>query len=172
MDEAQIILKLTSDFPGLFENIHKYIDLINHLMSKETDNGFYLEIVAEGLIYIYDNLSIFKLTNPEFSSQQINNFLNSHEAVLPPKKLLGGNITPDNFPKAGVSLNFIVQTDPKDTILVIKEAHLRSFLAKGVSTHAKASNDLIITFHTYESLLMYSKFLVAFFSGLSQYPPS
>ena len=91
----------------------------------------------------------------------------SHEPVLTPEKILN-NVTKENYPKEGITFKFVVQTDPKDKYLAIKEAHLRSFLTEGVDIQAKYADGLIITFNTYESLLLYSKFLVAFFSGLSK----
>ena len=170
MGGKQIYLKVSSDYPGFFGNVQKYVDLINHQMNVETKGGFYVEIVEDGLIYIYNDFATYKKTNQQFSPQQITHFLQTHEAIIPPENLMKGIITRENFPKGGITITFLAQTEPKDKYLFIKEAHLRSFLIKGVSIHSKSADDLIVVFHTYDSLLFYYKFIVALFGGLSQLP--
>ncbi len=168
MGEEQILIKVSTDYPEIFGTIKKYIDLFNHQMSAQTNGGFYVESVANGLIYIYSDFAAFKKINQQFSPQQITNFLATHEPILPPEILLSGIFTSDNFPKSGITVKYIAQTEPKDKYLFIKEAHFRSYLTEDVSINTKSSDDLIITFHTYDSILFYGKFLVAFMGGLSQ----
>lgn len=168
MGEKSIYIKVTSNIP-LFKKIVKYIDLFNHHLSEQVQGGFYLEVVEGGLIYIYDGIKTFKKINRQFSPQLITDFLESHDPILPPEALLKGVLDQTTFPKEGVIVNFVAQTEPKDHYLFIKEAHFRSYLITDVSIDTKSPDDLILTFHTYEALLNYSKFLVAFISGLSQY---
>lgn len=153
----------------LFTKIVKYIDLFNHHLSEQIQGGFYLEVVEGGLIYIYDGITAFKKINRQFSPQLIKSFLETHDPILPPEALLNGVLDRANFPKDGVIVNFIAQTEPKDQYLFLKEAHFRSYLTTGVSIDTKSPDDLILTFHTYEALLNYSKFLVALISGLLPY---
>ena len=172
MGTGQIYINVSSNFPEIFGKIKKYIDLFNHQLSAQTNGGFFVESIETGLIYIYNDFTVFMTLNQQFSPQKIEEFLNTHEPILPPESLLSGIFSPENFPKAGIVVNFVAQTEPKNKLLFIKEAHFRSYLTKGVSIATKASDDLILTFHTYDSLLFYGKFLVALMSGLSQHLPS
>ncbi len=168
MRETHIYLKVTSDYPEIFKMIEKFIDFINHSMEIQTQNKFYLEVVEDGLVYIYADLQTFKIIHQQFSKQQVLTFLENQEPVLPPEKIIS-NITSESFPKDGVTLNFIAQTEPKDQYILIKEAHLRSLLTEDVEVQINGSDNLSITFLTYDAILLYCKFLVAFFGGLSKF---
>lgn len=162
----QIFIKVTSDYMGFWNNIKKYSEYINHMMANETKNQFYLEILEDGLMYIYNNLSIYKKINYQFSSRQMTILKIKRKESAEYKYIIPPEINSRSFPEDGINICFNFLTEPKDELLFIKELHLRSLFTDDVKFRTNGNHDLILTFLTFDAVLQYTYFLSAMFTGL------
>ncbi|WP_371805076.1 hypothetical protein [Candidatus Lokiarchaeum ossiferum] len=162
----QIIINFTSNFPHLFGNMQKYLPLINHLLSEETQNKFYIETTLDGLVYIYQDFNTFFLMNKPYPPEKIIKFTENHELELDPKVLPSNIINRDNFPPNGVHFQYKIFGENKEKISDMIFAHFKSFLYDDVSIVNNPNYDLTLKLHKFENIALYNQMVSSMYSGI------
>lgn len=164
----QIILKFTSNYPKIFQNIPKFTPYINSNLSRESQSGFYLETFSKGLLYIYDSFEIFNLMHSHFSPKELREFEQSAGIILDPNKILDGILSSQTFPPSGIDFQFDFIFDEKRFSEVKKYIH--RFYSKNLESQVEfienTEHDLVIRFLTYEGIYEYLKLVSLMMNGL------
>lgn len=167
MDSAnQIIVKFTSDFPHLFDNMQKYLPLINNLLQDETQNKFYMETIHEGLLFIYEDFQTYFLMNKPYSLDRIKGFFQSTSPKLNPLLLSENILTESNFPKNGIQFKYNIYCSKKEEIANLLYLHFKSFLFEDVERLEHYDFDLILLLKKYGNVLTYMDLGVSMYSGI------
>ena len=167
MDPAnQIIVKFTSNFPHLFDNVQKYLPLINNLLQSETENKFYMETIHEGLIFIYEDFMTFFLMNKPYSPEKIAGFLRSTPTVLDPLLFSENILDESNFPPNGVHFQYDIICSEKEEIADLLFLHFQSFLLNDVERVEQEKFDLVLMLKTFDNIISYLNLVVSMYSGI------
>lgn len=164
----QIITKFTSNFETLFQNVPKYSVFLNALLSKESDSEFYLELINDGILYIYNNFATFRLMNVQYTLQQLLDFEEIHGLSFEPKQFLEDILTPSTYPKDGIEFRFNFYVAPenleeaKSTVL----GQYKSVLQEKVEVIKKPDFDLVLLIKKYEGIILYLKMISLMLNGL------
>jgi len=167
-EPAAIIVEVSSNYPKLFQGIQKYADYINYLMDEQTFSQFYLEIVSDGLLYIYKDWATFQMINRPYRDFQLRQFQKRFKETIEPDLLLGQSLTADTFPTNGITLFFKTSCTNKDQVLQTGELHFRSFFEEGVEIGHDAEGDISVRFKEFEALSKYTFLISSMLSGLIQ----
>ena len=166
--DHQIIVKFTSNWPPLFKNLQKYSSFITHTVSQETQSQFTLEVIEDGVIYIYNNMDIFKQMNqvytPEFIAQASQNMT----LLIDPDKLLESVVDEKTYPPEGIhfQFNFTCSPEVKDQVRLLMEHHYKAAVGDDIISSQSDSFDLVIRYKTYAALESYLKVISLIISGL------
>ncbi|WP_457558722.1 hypothetical protein [Candidatus Harpocratesius sp.] len=162
----QIYVSITSDHPEIFQKIQKNADYINHLLEKQIGSQFYLEIVEKGLLYIYNDFSVFKMLNQPFSSRQVLRFSKQSKKFDDIKSIFPFYLSEKSFPKAGIKIFFHTISEPKEKIISIGKNHFKSLFGDRVSINSNKPGDLILHFHNFYDFSLYLVLLASFLAGI------
>jgi len=165
----QIIVKFSSNWPTLFKNLQKYSSFITHAVSKETQSQFTLEVIEDGVIYIYNNLDIFKVMNRAYTPEYIAQASQKVPLRLDPDKLLEGVVDDYSFPPEGIHFQFKYTCSPeiKDEVRALMERHYKGAVgADHIESFRSDEFDLIIRYRTLTALKSYIKVISLMISGL------
>ncbi len=168
MEEKRIILEVKSqNFPNLFGNVNKYSSFINHLINEQTKNGFVLEPINNGLLYIYKNFNIFKLLNPIYSKNLVEKYKHLYKEKVSPNLLTKNVINKPNYPEEGIKLHFKIITDEKEELCfeVLKE-HFESFRDDDIVFDGKSNSTFVVSINNYPAFLFYTSFLSSLIDGM------
>ena len=99
-----VIVEITSNFPGLFRNVKKYSNFINHILPEPLSEQFYLEDFQDGIFYIYKDLDIFQSLNSPLQQAEIQKL--SHSKFKGAKLFLKDVIDENTFPVDGITLQY------------------------------------------------------------------
>ena len=169
MDSAkQIIIKFTSDFPHLFNNMQKYLPLINNLLQDETQNKFYMETIHEGLLFIYKDFQTFFLMNKPYPVEKFTKFMemNKTQIQINPFSLFENIIDESTFPKSGVQFRYKIYCAKKEEIADLLFLHFQSFLHEDVERLEHPEFDLILLLNSFASIVVYNNLVVSMYSGI------
>lgn len=173
MDEnAKIIIEFTSQFPKLFESYNKYIPFINHNLSIETNNKFYIEPIQNGIIYFYEDFNTFLLMNQPYEPDFIKKFERERKLDIDPILFTENVITSINFPKEGVFFRYRIFSSRKDEIGQIIKDHFKSFLYDNLSILELKGYDLVLVMKNIEAISLYTELVSSMYSGILRYKPS
>lgn len=162
----QILINFTSNFPHLFGNMQKHLPLINHLLSKETQNKFYVETTLDGLVYIFEDFATFFIMNKPYSPKRIRDFLIDHQLEVDPRVLSEDIINNKNFPVDGVKFQYQIFATNKDEIAEFIFTHFKSFLFDDVSLVKDPDFDLVLKLHRFENIVLYNQLVSTMYSGI------
>ena len=168
-DSSQIIVKFSSNWPTLFKNLQKYSSFITHAVSQETQSQFTLEVIEDGVIYIYNNLDIFKAMNVAYTPEFITQASQKVSLLLDPDKLLEGVVDDYSFPPEGIHFQFKYTCSPeiKDEVRTLMERHYKGAVgADHIESFRSDEFDLIIRYRTLTALKSYIKVISLIISGL------
>ena len=166
MESEKIIIKVTSDFPGLFSNIQKYSDFINYFVAKQTDQGFYLEIVPDGIIYFYKNFEVFRAVNQTHAQNKKPRGRRTEAQKMEPNLLLSNVVHPDEYPSCGISLLFKTYQGDVRSIRPIAKSHFESLHQDEVKTSVLEDDRLRVCFTSFRALYNYTNAISNLFNGL------
>ena len=167
MDSAnQIMIKFTANFPHLFDNMQKYLPLINNLLQDETQSKFFMETIHEGLLFIYKDFQTFFLMNKPYSPKKIADFLQSTHPKLDPLLLSENIISRSNFPKKGLRFQYKIYGAKRKEVADTLFNHFKSFLHEDVERLEHAEYDLVLLLKNYENVIAYNNLVVSMYSGL------
>ena len=170
-DSSQIIVKFSSNWPTLFKNLQKYSSFITHAVSKETQSQFTLEVIEDGVIYIYNNMDIFKAMNQGYTPEFIAQSSQTMTLLLDPDKLLEDVVNDASYPTEGIHFQFKYTCSPeiRDQVRSLMEHHYSSALGEdSIESFQSDVFDLVIRFKTLTSLKSYIKVMSLIISGLLQ----
>jgi len=165
----QIIIKFTSNYPSLFNNGHKFLKFINFHMGEETDNGFYMETMENGLLYIYDDLDAFKLLNSPYTIEELYSFKENHKLVINPELLWDGIVMDNTFPPEGITLQFQIICEDKNQVEIVKDIlwkHFSSYMGKFIEKKENPEFDLVLNMKEMEAINRYALLVTEIYSGL------
>lgn len=165
---SEIVVQFTADYPRLFANMEKYIPFINHQLSAETKNRFFMESINNGLIYVYSDLETFKLMNQPYGKDEIEEFKRSHDLTLNPILLTENIINSSTFPENGINFQYKIVSSQKERIIEMLIAHFQSFLGSQVSVSPSPSPkfDLVLNLHTFDCIVLYTNLVSSMYSGI------
>ncbi|MCF2139170.1 MAG: hypothetical protein K9W44_03870 [Candidatus Lokiarchaeota archaeon] len=162
----QIYISITSDHPEIFQKIQKNAAYINHLLEKQIGSQFYLEIIENGLLYIYNDLTIFEMLNQPFSSRQVIRFSKQSKKFDEIKSIFPFYLNEKSFPKAGIKIFFHTISKPKEKIISIGQNHFKSLFGDRVSIDRNKKGDLILHFHNFYDYSLYLALLASLLAGI------
>ena len=162
----QILINFTSNFPNLFDNMQKFLPLINHKLREETQNNFYIETTLNGLVYIYEDFQTFFLMNKPYSPEKINRFAKLHKLELDPGVLFNGILTTENFPENGIQFQYEIFAKTKLKIVEMLHSHFKSFLFNDVSIIDDPKFDLVLKIAKFENIVLYNQMVSTMSSGI------
>lgn len=117
------MIKITSSYPTLFENVHKYVDYLNHLLNEQLQSMIFLETIDKGIIYIYRNYPGFEGLNQPLTSVERKN-LPSYSAKGE-EFFLKNILSPTTFPASGVWMYYeYIGTFPEQAQRVLQDYFL------------------------------------------------
>src|SRR6056297_2992536 len=153
----EVYLEITSDYNGLFKNVHKFSSYINHLLNKRTSSQFYLETIHNGIIYIYKNLELMEALNTPLRKSQLRQILDSdmNGAAL----FLRDVVTEKRFPKEGIYVKFKIHAHSQQIrrALTGLSRYFNSYRTSEVKAFEGGSNAILIHFTTFHSLNLYAQ---------------
>ena len=166
--ENQILLKFTSSWPTLFSNLPKYIAFINNLLTNESRSQFFVEVLENGVLYIYNNFLTYKRMNQLYTPKSIEKYLQTLGTAIEPKVLRDDNLTPSSFPKTGIDyqFNFYLESHLREEALKIKKAHYKSYLGANIEYRESQEFDMVVHFKNFEAVLLHHKFICLMLMGL------
>ncbi len=171
-NKDQILLEFTSNWPSLFSNIPKYISFISNLLTNESRSQFFLEVVENGVIYIYNDLTTFKRMNRLYSSDLINKYEKTIGTALDPYELIDDKLTLSSFPEKGLDYQFKFYLNPDllDEVVRIKKSHYKSYLGSEIEFKESEEFDMVVHFKTFNAVLMHHKVICLILKGLLNVP--
>ena len=162
----QIYVKLTSDHPEIFQNIQKNAFFINHLMEKHTQSQFYLEVIQNGMIYIYNNMEIFKLLNQPFTPRQVLRFIKRSDSITELERIFPYYLTADSFPTSGITIFFHTESSPRETIVEMGRAQFQSLLKDHARITTTNTGDLSIPYADFDGFSLYLTLMSSLLTGI------
>ena len=163
---SQIIIQFTTDFPDLFGNMEKYIPFINHQLTTETKNKFYMESITNGLVYVYADFETFQLMNQPYDLDIIEHFKATHELKLNPMLLTENIINDQNFPAGGLHFQYKIVAPQREKIKSIILQHFQSFLGCAVIETDHQEYDLRLNLQSFECIVLYTNLVSSMYSGI------
>ena len=167
--KSQIIVKFTSNWPTLFKNLQKYSSYITHAVSQETQSQFTLEVIEDGVIYIYNTMDIFKQMNQVYTPEFIIQASQNMTLRLDPDKLLEGVVDDYSFPPEGIHFQFKYTCSPeiRDEVRALMERHYKGAVgADYIESFRSDKFDLIIRYKSLTALKSYINVMALIISGL------
>ncbi len=166
--DQQIIIKRTANYPGMFRNLQKYAAYINHLLADQTDQGFYLEILPDGLLYIFKNMQILRIMNQPITPHHINRLRGEMNKKISPLDLLKGVINKKTFPAEGITNVFKIIQGPVEEIMEYMIEFFESMSDNDILVFSDNCDKLYITFQTFDALKRNTQRISALVSGLAK----
>ena len=151
----QIIIKFSSNYPGLFRNASKYILYLNTLFAKESKGSFFIETVDDGLLYIYDNEKTFDLLNVKTSPAEMSSLIKNSELKLRPEMLIDGIIDKSTFPEMGIDFQYNLYTKQKQHVYNELLNFHQCLYEKGITIKPSEEYDLVLTINNFDDFFLY-----------------
>lgn len=170
--QSPILVKLIVDFPLILEPIKKYINYLQSIINEQTQVAIFIEIIENGLLYIFRDYETFKrlnqpyqplIENPELiikSPKSIQN-LSSNEIFL-----LKDVPLKDNFPEHGIKITYTAISEPKAEIIEILTRFFNEIKDSGLILKKEQSDVLIACFNTFSAFVDFMKAIQSLFPNL------
>ena len=162
----QIIVKFSTNFPGLFRNVSKYILYLNTLFAKESKGSFYIEIVEDGILYIYQNMTTFDLLNPQTSRAEISSLINSKELQLNPDMLIEGIIDKQTFPEHGIDFQYNFYSSHNQHAYNKLLSFHQSIYRENVKISTSRKYDLILSIKDFDDFYLFVQVIALMANGI------
>lgn len=166
-NSGQIIVKFSSNFPGLFRNVQKFILYLNNLFAQETKGDFYIETVKDGVLFIYKNQATFDALNPQYTKAQIAKLSKNVELQLSPEMLLKGIINEETFPDHGIDFQYNFYTADKEYAYNKLLGFHQGIYGKNIILSFSKEYDLILAIKNYEDFLLYVQLIALMANGIA-----
>jgi hypothetical protein len=166
MQIEQILVIVTSDHPEIFQNIQKNAAYINHLMTKQTNAKFFMEVIDQGLLYIYDDWETFELLNQPFNSRDVARFTKRAAAMEDFRHIFPLYLTEDTFPPEGIEVFFHTESPRKAEIVEIGKRQFASLLGEFCEISIRKSGDLALHFTTFMGFSLYLALMASLMQGI------
>ena len=167
----QIYVRLTSDHPEIFKNIQKHAPYIHHLMEGGTRAQCYLEVIQNGLLYIYNDMEIFKLLNQPFTPRQVLRFIRKSDSITGLERIFPYYLTRESYPTSGLTIFFHTDSSPRETIVEMGRAQFQSLLKGHALITTTNKGDLSIHFSNFDGFSLYLTLMASMLSGIFQKIP-
>jgi len=155
--DKRILVEITSDYPHIFKNVQKFAGYINHLMGVQTQSLFFVEIIQNGVIYIYHDFEIFSVLNPVIRKKEIQKMV--QENFTNAEFFLQNVLDSSTFPLMGVQFKykvFAIDVEPPLQILI---NFFHSFQNPEIAVKRVDNSTVTAMFATYRGLQMYANHL-------------
>lgn len=162
----QIYIKITSDHPEIFQNIQKNAPLINHYISQNTNDKFYLEVIENGLLYIYHDFSVFSLLNQPFTERQVRNFISKSEKFHEFRNIFPFYADGSSFPSEGIRIFFHTTSEPKEKIIQTGKSHFYSLFKDRVRISQELDGDLVLHITKVDDFTLYLSLIMSLLAGI------
>lgn len=164
--QNQIIVKFSSNYPGLFRNVSKYILYFKHTISQESKGSFYIEIVEDGILYIYQNITTFDLLNPRTSRAEISKLINGNELQLNPDMLIDGIVDKQTFPEHGIDFQYNFYTKQKQQVSDTLLSFHQSLYGDNIKISSSTDYDLILSIMDFDDFYQYVQVIALMANGI------
>ena len=165
-NSERIIVKFSSNFPGVFRNVQKFILYLNNLFTQESKGDFFIEAVEDGILLIYKNMSTFDLLNPQYSKAEIYNLINDQEMQLSPEMLLEGIIDRETFPKEGIEFQYNFYTKQKEYAYNKLLKFHQGLYGDRITLSFSEKYDLILSIKNFEDFYLYVQLIALMANGI------
>ena len=168
-NSERIIVKFSSNFPGLFRNVQKFLLYLNNLFSQETKGDFFIELVEDGILYIYKNQATFDLLNPQYSHVEISQMIKEKETELPlsPEMLLDGVIDHETFPEEGIELQYnFYSTKQKEYAYNKLLSFHQELYGESITLSFSEKFDLILGIKKFDDFYIYVQLIALMANGI------
>jgi len=162
----QIIIKFSSNFPGLFRNASKFILYLNTLFAKESKGSFFIETLGDGLLYIYNNKETFDLLNTKTSPSKMVDLIKNTELKLNPEMLIDGIIDKSTFPESGVDFQYNFYTNQKQHFYRELLSFHQSLYKEGIKIITSEKYDLVFTIKNFDDFFLYIQNIALLANGI------
>jgi len=162
----QIYIKISSDHPEIFQKIQKNAPYINHLLNQQTNNKFFLEVIENGLLYIYHDFSVFYLLNQPFTARQVSTFIKKSKKVHEFRDIFPFYLDESTFPSDGIKIYFQTTSEPKNKIIQVGKAHFYSLFKNNVRISQNIEGDLYIHFLDVQQFSLYLALMASLLAGI------
>jgi len=162
----QIFVVFTSNFPGLFRNVSKFILYLNTLFTQESDGGLYLEMVDEGILYIYQNKTIFDSFNPHTSKAEISKLISDNDLQLKPGMLIEGIIDKHTFPEGGIEFRYNFHGSHNQHAYNKLLSFHQSLYGENIRISNSSEHDLILSIRKFDDFYLFVKQMALLANGI------
>ncbi len=163
----QIMVKFSTNYPGLFRNVSKFILYLNTLFSRGTKGNFYIEIVEDGNLYIYKNKATFELLNPKISRTEISSLIKNKKLDFSPDMLIDGIINKQTFPEHGIDFQYNFFGAHKQYSYNKQLSFHQNFFGEGLKISTSKKYDLILSIMDFDDFYLYIQQIALLASGLT-----
>ncbi|MHA1519928.1 MAG: hypothetical protein ACTSRK_07065 [Promethearchaeota archaeon] len=164
----QIYVTISSDHPEIFANIQKHATYINHLIEEQANSQFFVEVIQNGLLYIYNDMEIFKLLNQPFTPRQVLRFIKKSDSITGLERIFPYYLTRESYPASGLTIFFRTESSPREEITKMGEKHFRSLLKDHARIYVTNTGDLSIYFPTFDGFSLYLTLMASLLTGIFQ----
>ena len=174
-NSARFLIKFSSNFPGLFRNVQKFILYLNTLFSQEVQESkgdFYIETVDDGILLIYKNKTTFDLLNPQYSKTEIISMLKNKDLPLSPEMLLDGIIDKQTFPDQGINFQYNFYTKEKEYAYNKLLNFHQGLYGNRITLSFSEKYDLILSINNFEDFYLYVQLIALMANGMTQQSPA
>ena len=155
MEKARIIAVLSSKENGVFQSVHKYINLINNLFADNLGSSFFIEDIPNGLIYFFKDLALYNAMILPYNKKNVNEYLQQEDKKFSPELLRIPKLREEPFPKEGITAIYKIIKGPLDKIMEPTIKHFQSYSEKEIKITLKDEKTFEVNFSTYQSIKRY-----------------
>lgn len=167
-NSERIIVKFSSNFPKVFQNVQKFILFLNNLFAQESKGDFFIETVEDGILFIYKNIAIFDLLNPQLTEADINKLIKEKgaELQLSPEMLLEGVMSKDTFPDQGIDFQYNFYTKQKEYAYNKLLGFHQGLYGDRITLSFSEKYDLILSINNFEDFYLYVQLIALMANGV------
>ncbi|MHA1744743.1 MAG: hypothetical protein ACTSWW_02020 [Promethearchaeota archaeon] len=167
-NSERIIVKFTSNFPRVFQNVQKFILFLNNLFAQESKGDFFIETVEDGILFIYKNIATFDLLNPQLTEAEINKLIKEKEAELQlsPEMLLEGVVSEDTFPDQGIDFQYNFYTKQKEYAYNKLLGFHQGLYGDRITLSFSEKYDLILSINNFKDFYLYVQLIALMANGI------
>ncbi|MCK5345005.1 MAG: hypothetical protein KAR20_16455, partial [Candidatus Heimdallarchaeota archaeon] len=136
--------------------------------TSESRSQFFVEVLENGVLYIYNDFLTYKRMNQLYTPKSIEKYLQTLGTVIEPTVLLDDNLTPSSFPEGGIDyqFNFVLASHLREEAIKIKKEHYKSYLGSNIEFKESPEFDMVIHFHNFNAVLLHHKVICLMLMGL------
>jgi hypothetical protein len=110
----QVIIHMKADYEMMTENSQKFITYINQLFSTGKGNALFIELIQDGVIYIFRDFDVFEYVIRPYDRENEQYELFLSNSPLPLEQIMD----PLNFPERGynIEIDLVTQSGSKDEL--------------------------------------------------------